>query len=486
MRRIVIGVAAVIVLVAAIAVIRTLLIAAPEVPSQAPTPIPVDARAVALHLDAAVRFKTVSYGGAHETEKDAALAQFRDWMVKTYPTFNKVARRELIGQSVVYTWPGRNTALKPMLLMAHMDVVPVVPGSERSWAHAPFSGDVAGGYVWGRGAIDDKGSLVLMLEAAERLANAGVVPERTIMFAFGQDEEMGGKGGNAVIAKTLAARGIHFFCVLDEGGQIVDEPFAGVEKPVAFVAVEEKGYLSLELIAHGEGGHSSRPTRDLAIVRLADAVLKVVNHPFVSGLDAVQREKLSVIAPYVPFPQRLLLANLWLTEPIVDRFIALSPEGEARLHTTIAPTIIQGGVKDNVLPPEAEAVINFRLHPRDTIASVIEHVRKAIDDPKVDVIALNATQEEASPVTDIHGAAYQYLVAQIKGSFAGIPVAPDMTPIATDSRYYTGMADAVLRFNPFHFGPGDLSRVHGTNERLAIRDLAPAVGFYMRLMQNAR
>ncbi|HTW34375.1 MAG TPA: M20 family peptidase [Rhizomicrobium sp.] len=487
MKRIVIGVVTIIVLVAAIAVVRTLLLSKPEEAAPAAPPIAVDARAVAQHLGAAVRFRTVSYGGgAHEAEKDQALAQSRDWMVKTYPNFNKVAKRELIGQSVVYTWPGKNAGLKPILLMAHMDVVPIVPGTERSWAHAPFSGDVAGGYVWGRGAIDDKGSLVMILEAAERLAKSGVTPERTIMFAFGQDEEVGGMEGNAVIAKTLAARGVHFFFVLDEGGAIVDEPFAGVEKPIAFVAVEEKGYLSLELVAHGEGGHSSRPTHDMAIVRLAGAVLKVVDHPFASGLDTVQRERLAVIAPYVPFPQRLLLANLWLTEPIVDRFIALNPEGEARLHTTIAPTIIQGGVKDNVLPPEARAVINFRLHPRDTIAGVIEHVRKAIDDPKVDVIALNETQDEASPVADIHGAAYKYLVSQIQGSFNGIPVAPDMTTGATDSRHYAKIADAVFRLDPFHFGPGDLSRVHGTNERLAIRDLAPAVGFYMRLIENAK
>lgn len=487
MRRIVIGVATVIALVMAIAVIRTLAVSKPEAPSQSAPPIAVDARVVAQHLGAAVRFKTVSYGGGqHEAEKDAALGQLRDWMVATYPNFNKAAKREIIGQSVVYTWPGKKAALKPILLMAHMDVVPIVPGTEHSWSHAPFSGDVGGGYVWGRGAIDDKGCLVTILEAAERLAKNGFTPERTIMFAFGQDEEVGGGQGNAVIAKTLAARGQHFFFVLDEGGAIVDEPFAGVQKPIAFVAVEEKGYLTLVLVAHGEGGHSSRPTRDMAIVRLSDAVLKVVDHPFASGLDSVEREQLSIIAPYVPFPQRLLLANLWLTEPIVDRFIALNPEGEARLHTTIAPTMIQGGVKDNVLPPEARATINFRLHPRDTIASTIEHVRKAIDDPKVDVVALNETQEEASPVADIHGSAYRYLVQQIQESFNGIPVAPDMTTGATDSRYYAKMADAVFRLDPFHFGLGDLARVHGTNERLAIRDLAPAVGFYMRLMENAK
>lgn len=487
MTRIVIGIVAIVAAIAVIALGRTLTLAPPEATAQAAPAIALDARAIAQHLGAAVRFKTVSYGGgAHEAEKTAALAGLRDWMAKTYPNFHKAATRELIGQSLLFTWKGRNPALPPILLMAHMDVVPVVPGTERSWAHGPFSGDVAGGYVWGRGSIDDKGSLVMLLEAAERLAKSGFTPERTIMFAFGQDEEVGGNEGNALIARTLTKRGVHFFFVLDEGGAIVDEPFAGVQRPIAFVAVAEKGYLSLELVAHGEGGHSSRPTHDMAIARLAEAVLKVVNHPFASGLDDIQREKLAVIAPYTPFAQRFLLANLWLSAPIVDRLFELSPEGAARLHTTIAPTMIAGGVKDNVLPPEARATINFRLHPRDTIAGVIEHVRKAIDDPKVDVIALNETMEEASKPADIHGAAYKFLEAQIENSFGGVPVAPDMTTGATDSRHYEAIADAVLRLDPFHFGPDDLGRVHGTNERLAVGDLAPAVGFYMRLMENAR
>lgn len=487
MYRFVIGISAALVLVAGIAIVRALMLPEPAPPAQSAPPVTVDARGVAQHLGAAIRFKTISYGGhIQEAEKNAALEAFRAWMAKTYPTFHKAAKREVIGESLLYTWKGRNPALKPILLMAHMDVVPVVPGTEHSWSHAPFSGDVAGGYVWGRGAIDDKGSLVVILEAAERLARMGFAPERTIMLAFGQDEEVGGAGGNKVMAEALQRRGVHFFFVLDEGGAIVDEPFPGVHRPVAFVAVAEKGYLSLELKAHGEGGHSSRPTHDMAIVRLSEAILKVVNHPFASGLDDIEREKLAVMAPLVPFPHKLLLANLWLTEPIVDRFFEMSPDGSARLHTTIAPTMIAGGVKDNVLPPDASATINFRLHPRDTVASVIEHVRKAIDDPKVDVIALNETKDEASKVSDMNGAAYKFLVEQIGESFGGIPVAPDITTGATDSRHYLPISDAVFRLDPFRFGPDDLGRVHGTNERLPISELPAAVGFYMRLIENAK
>ncbi len=487
MKRAMIGIAAAIVAIGAVAVVRTLMLQQPARGIPAAAPISVDARAVAQHLGAAVRFKTVSYGaGAHEDEKDAALDALRTWMADTYPNFHKAAKREIVGKSLLFTWKGKNPRLTPILLMAHMDVVPVVPGTERSWSHAPFSGDMAGGYVWGRGSVDDKGSLVMILEAAERLARSGFAPERTIMFAFGGDEEVGGAQGNGAIADMLAKRGVRLFFVLDEGGAIVDEPFAGVQHPIAFVAVAEKGYLSLELVAHGEGGHSSRPTRDMAVVRLAQAVLRVVNHPFASGLDSIQRQKLEVISPFTPFLQRFLLANLWLTGPVVERLVAMSPEGAARLHTTIAPTMISGGIKDNVLPPEARATINFRLHPRDTIAGVIAHVRKAINDPKVDVVALNGTMSEASKVADTNGEAFEFLSSQIRSSFAGIPVAPDIATGATDSRHYLPIADAVLRFDPFRFGPDDLARVHGTNERLAVRDLAPAVGFYMRLMENAK
>jgi carboxypeptidase PM20D1 len=486
MYKVVIGVAAAILAVAAIVLIRTLTLTAPP-PKHSVVPATVDSRVVAQHLAQAVRFETVSYGaGAHEAEKFAALEAMRGWMEKTYPHFHKAATRDIMDHSLLFTWKGKNAALKPILLMAHMDVVPVVPGTEKDWSHAPFSGDVAGGYVWGRGAIDDKGCLVTILEAADRLAAKGFAPERTIMFAFGQDEEVGGSKGNAKVAQALAARGVHFAWVLDEGGLIANEPFPGANRPIAFVAVGEKGYLSLLLVAHGQGGHSSRPTNDMAIARLSQAVLAVVDHPFASGLDSVQREKLAVIAPTVPFWPRLLLANLWLTGPIVTNLMEDVPDSAARLHTTIAPTLISGGVKDNVLPPQASATINFRLHPRDTVESVIEHVRKAVNDPKVSVTALSETQSEASKIADLNSTDGQFLVRQIQDSFGNIPVAPDTTTGATDSRHYLPIADQVFRLDPFHFGVDDLGRVHGTNERLAIGDLGPAVAFYMRLMENVR
>jgi carboxypeptidase PM20D1 len=488
MKRVLYGLVAVIIVVFAIAAVHTMTLSpAPVVRDTDITQVPDVASAdVAQHLAALVRFKTVSYGaGLHEDEKNAQLDAMRAWFEQTYPNFHRVTTREIIGKSLLFTWKGTNPSLAPVLIMAHMDVVPVVPGTEKQWQHDPFSGDIADGYVWGRGSIDDKGSLVCIWDAAERLAAAGFTPARTIIFSFGQDEEVGGSKGTANVAKTVGSRGIHLKWVLDEGGTIQMEPYPGVHTPMAVVAVAEKGYLSLKLVAHGTGGHSSRPTNDLAIERLSRAIVAVVHHPFDSGLDDIQRAKLSMLAPYTPFVTKFVLGNLWLTGPLVTHEMNETPDTAARLHTTISPTIVNGGVKDNVLPPEATATFNFRLHPRDSIASVIDHVKRAIDDPKVDVIQMQETNSEASKMADTNGESYKFLVREI-GDEYNVPVAPDTTTGATDSRHYLPYADAVFRLSPFHFRPDDSARVHGTNERLAVSDLGPGVQFFMRVMKDLK
>ena len=486
MKRVMIGIAAVLLILVTVLVTRTMQVApASDANASETAPPPgADSMIVAGHLAQAVKFQTVSYGdGVKEKERNAAIAEFRDWMGRTYPYIFEAAPQELVGESLLFTWQGRNPNLAPVLLMAHMDVVPVVPGTEKEWTHAPFSGDIADGYVWGRGTIDDKSSLIAILEAGERVAMSGYQPERTIMFAFGQDEEAGGAGGNATIAKALQSRGTRLAWVLDEGMPILKEPYPGLNKPVALVGVGEKGYLSLELVAHGEGGHSARPTRDLALPRLANAITNVVNTPFVSDLDGIQRAYLDVLTPLVPFADRVVLANMWLLKPLVIRKMEAQPEIAALLHTTISPTMLEAGVKDNVIPPTAKAVINFRLHPRDTIASVTEHVRQAIADPKVDIAASTETQVEASKIVSTDDPAYRYVADTMKASFA-IPVAPQLMTGSTDSVHYLPIADAVLRVWPFPLSPDDLPRIHGTNERVAVDDLGPAVGFYMRLMRD--
>ncbi|HUJ02973.1 MAG TPA: M20/M25/M40 family metallo-hydrolase, partial [Rhizomicrobium sp.] len=404
--------------------VRTLAVRPADVPPPAPA-IYINGMSVARHLAEAVRFETVSYPrGAHQAEKDEALGALGQWLAATYPKFQAAAKREAIGRSLLYTWQGSDPALKPVLLMAHMDVVPVVPGTEKDWVHPPFSGAIDGGYVWGRGAIDDKGALVAIMEAMERLAASGFTPKRTVMIALGADELTGGMKGDALIAKTLATRGTHFEFVLGGGDAIVEEPFPGLLTPIAFLGVAEKGYLSLELVAHGEGGQSARPTRDMAIARLASAITKVMHRPFRSDIGEIEYAQLHALAPVMAFAPRMLVANLWIAKPALIRFLETQPESAARLTTTIAPTMLMAGVKDNVLPPVARAIVNFRLNPRDSIDDVVEHVRRAIDDPKVDIDVLAHGSDGDLKASDMNGPAYKFLAGEIATSF-GVPVVPD-------------------------------------------------------------
>jgi carboxypeptidase PM20D1 len=283
----------------------------------------------------------------------------------------------------------------------------------------------------------------------------------------------------------LKSRGVRFTWILDEGSPIMNQPYPGVRRPVAFVGVGEKGYLSLELLAHGTGGHSARPTRDLALPRLSQAIVNVVNRPFVSDLDDIQLAKFQVLTPLMPFFERMTLANMWLMKPIVLRTLEDEPGTAAILHTTISPTMLEAGIKDNVIPPTAKGVINFRLHQRDNIASVTSHVRDAINDRQVDITAGTETKNEASKIVALSDPAYLYLAQTIKDSLA-VPVAPELMTGATDSSHYLDIADAVLRFRPFPADTDDLVRVHGTNERIAVDDLGAAVGFYMRLMRDLK
>ncbi|HYM18173.1 MAG TPA: M20/M25/M40 family metallo-hydrolase [Micropepsaceae bacterium] len=486
MKRAAIGVAALVAALFVFMLARTMTVAAPAgAQTTAAPPIPVDSKLVANHLSQAIKFQTVSYGdGVKEKEKTSALEAMRDWMEMTYPNFHAAAGPEAFGESLLFTWHGLNPNLPPVLLMAHLDVVPVVPGTEKDWAHGAFSGDIADGFVWGRGTIDDKGEVVAILDAAERLAAGGYQPQRTIMFAFGEDEEVGGKG-NGRIAKAIQARGMHFAWVLDEGSPVANEPYPGARTPLALISTGEKGFLSLELTAHGTGGHAARPSRDLALPRLSNAILNVVNNPFVSDLDDIQRAKLRILTPMVPFGQRFMLANLWLTKPLVMRTLEAQPDTAATLHTTISPTILEAGIKENVIPPTARAVINFRLHQRDTIRSVTDHVKGAIGDPKVDIAEREETVSESSKIVSENSPAYAYVANAIRETF-GVPVAPDLMTGATDSREYLPLADAVLRFRPFHADPDDLVRVHGTNERVAVDDLGSAVDFFTRLMMELK
>jgi len=489
LKRIFAGLAGLLVLLAAILIGRTLMVPVLDVEA-AGEAASIDAERTAQHLAEAVRFETISHqrgaDPADVARSDAAFTGFRSWMDRTYPAFAEATTREIVGgHTLFYTWEGSDAALDPVLMMSHIDVVPIAPGTEDQWEHPPFSGTIADGYVWGRGTIDNKGSLVAMVEAAELLAARGFRPVRTVMFAFGHDEEIGGPNGNKALAELLQARGTRLHWVKDEGGVIGHGLLPGVTTPVAMIGVAEKGSISLDIVAYSRGGHSSMPSpaAQTAIGRLARALERIGDAPFTSRVDGATRGMIEGLAQAAPFTQRMVYANLWLFEPVVRSVMEKSPTSAAQIHTTIAPTIIEGGNKENVLPPEARAVVNFRIHPRDNAEKIIAHVRAAIDDPEVKVEPLPGVRE-ASQVSNIEGDGYKLLTRVIGESFPGTITAPYLVVGGTDSRHYLPITDNVFRFIPIRMGPDDMARFHGTNERVSVANMGEAVAFYVRLLET--
>jgi carboxypeptidase PM20D1 len=488
MRTVLIALVVAVAALAAVLVGRTLMVTPYQPPAGAAPASAFDAEKVASRLAETVRFRTISWQDGAPSEdiaaSHAAFAALRDWIEVTYPNVAKIMTREVVAEhSLLFTWTGSDPALKPALLMAHSDVVPVVPGSEDKWTHPPFAGIVKDGHIWGRGTMDVKSGIVGMLEAAEHLIAKGHQPKRTIMFAFGHDEEVGGREGNAKIAALLAERKVELEFVNDEGGMITMGVMAGVTAPVALLGVAEKGSVTLELTARSAGGHSSAPVPvgDTAIGRLARAIVRLENSPFESGFDETTRREITLIMPAMPFLARMAAANLWLLEPIVVRTMVANPGSAALVHTTIAPTVIAGGVKDNVLPPEAMARVNFRIHPRDTVTGVEAKVRVALADLAIEVKAAKGGRDP-SPISDVDGPQFALIKRAVEAVRPGVIVVPHLVGGGTDSRHYFGLTKNVFRMIPNEVTPEDLERFHGKDERISVESMRRIADYYLTLM----
>ena len=369
--------------------------------------------------------------------------------------------------------------------MGHIDVVPVIPGTEEDWDQPPFGGVIADGSIWGRGAIDDKASVMSILEAVEYLVSSGHQPERTIYLAFGHDEEVGGDLGARVIAELLSSRGVEpFALVLDEGGMIAEGIIAGLDGRVAIIGIAEKGFVSLEVVVKGAGGHSSSPPEETNLGILARAVRRLEENQFPARLDGATEAMLDWMAPEMSFGNRMMLANLWLTRPLVKWAMVSDRTSAPMVRTTTATTIIEGGVKENVLAIEGRAVVNQRILHGDTRESVAERAVRVIDDPRVEVTALPRSAE-ASPISDPNSEAFRVVGGTVRQVLSDQTlVAPYLVIGGTDAKFYAGRSEAVLRFLPIIAGPDVLSMAHGTNERVTLESLEIAVRYFAQLIRN--
>jgi carboxypeptidase PM20D1 len=435
------------------------------------------------HLCEGVTIPTISFDNA-QAEHESDFRRFHEFLKTTFPLANEVLKKEVVNNySLLYTWKGQNPKLMPVLLIAHMDVVPVDTSTLSQWQQPAFSGNIKDGFIWGRGSMDDKVSVIGIMEALEALIKSGYKPMRDIYIAFGHDEETAGSGAGA-ISELLQSRGLHFQYILDEGGGILEGLVPYVERPVAFIGVAEKGYVTLELTVKEHGGHSSMPVDEGVVGILGKAIYRLQDNPFPTRLTNPVKQMFRQLGKYMIGINGFVASHPTLFSSIIKKELSIRPITNSLVQTTLVPTMIEGGMKDNVIPTSARMLVNLRILPGETVQSVMIRVKKTIRDKRV---VVRPYQEAWNPskTTNLKSRSYKVLKHTIEAIFPKIAVAPYLNPGTSDSRHYTKLSDNILRFVPIVMKDGDAERLHGINERISEDNYKDCIRFYFRFIINS-
>lgn len=483
LKRALLGLLLVVVLLVAAVAVKTVATPSQQVAVAPAKKLDIDLEAASKRLSTAITFRTVS--GLDDPATNAAeFDKLHAFLEQQFPKVHATLKREVVGnKALLYTWQGSDASAKPVALMAHQDMVPIAPGTDKAWSVDPFSGEIKDGYIWGRGTLDNKSNLFAQMEAVEGLIAAGFQPKQTVYFVMGDDEEVSGLRGALPIAELLKSRGVRLDWVLDEGLLVLDGAVPGLSKPAALIGLAEKGYGTFFLSLDTAPGHSSMPPQHSAIGSMSAALARLEANPMPGGIQGIAGQMFGALAPEMSGVNRVALSNLWLTAPLVQGMLEKSPSTNAMLRTTTALTIVRAGNKDNVLPGRIEAAVNFRILPGDSIDSVEAYLRKTLanDDIKIKRYPGNSEPSPVSP-TDSNG--YRAIQQAVRQTFPDAVVAPGLMTAATDSRHFSLVSDAVYRFSPFHLKGEDLTRFHGTNERLSVVNYGEMIGFYHQLLSN--
>lgn len=427
---------------------------------------------------ASLRFPTVS-AGIEDPEVHDAFTALLDFFAASYPRlFAHATVDRQDPWRLVLEVPGTDASLDPILLLAHFDVVDVATSTRDDWSHDPFGGQIDAGFVWGRGALDDKNVLVALLEAAEAVVAEGRPLRRGFVLAFGGDEELTGRRGAARIAADMRASGRRFFVALDEGAIIASGMLATPDRPIALVGIAEKGQVNLVIRARSGGGHAAMPPRRTAVGAVAAAVARLERSPFPPRLRPSVQTFFVALARHASMPLRLVYRFPRLFWPVLSAVLAAKPSSAALIRTTQAATMARGSDAPNVLAQSAETVVNLRILPGETVDTVVERYRRLLRGLEVEVAVLEA-EDASDPVAEspIDHPGYR-AVAEIAESLFDCIAAPYLVTATTDSKWYAPISDAVLRFVPMVLTAEDLARVHGTDERIPVESFAGLIEFY--------
>lgn len=447
-------------------------------------PFNIDETLATTHLSQAIQYQTISKKMT-TVDTSPAFIKFHQFIKNTYPLVFKNLKKTRFGEhGLLLIWKGSEDKLKPIMFVAHQDVVPIAPSSTQNWTHPPFSGAIDNGYIWGRGSLDDKDNLISILEASELLLKQDYQPKQTFYFLFNDTEESGGFQ-LTTLANTLSAEKISFDYILDEGGEIVEHLLPGIESPIAFLSISEKGVMNVKLTAHTKGGHSSIPPQKTAIGILSKAISDLRLQKVPVRMSLANKTMLMELAQHMPFSQRFFIANMWLFEGLLKNILTQKDSMNALLRTTTAPTIIQGGNAANVLPSSASAVINFRIVPGDTADSVMKHIQSVINNPNINIQLIDSAQEPVQ-TSSITSSGYRN-IARITHQLSknNVIILPGITIGATDSRHFRHITSNIYRFNFIKAPIREFENMHGTNERITIDNFIANIHFYYLLLQQA-
>ena len=471
------------VILIALVLFKTFTFTSNQITGKAITPIQVRDSAT-VNFSNALKIKTISPENTADFDS-IQFNSFASFLSKTYPLADSLLNKKIFNSySFLYHWKGNNDNKKPIILMGHLDVVPVIEANLPDWKMDPFGGEIKNDTIWGRGTIDDKIGVIGILEAVEQLLKEGYTPSRDIYLAFGHDEEIGGEQGAIAIASYLKSKGVQAEYVLDEGGTIVQGMIPGITKDAALIGIAEKGFVTLDLSVKIEGGHSSMPEKETPIDVLATAISKLKQHPFPAKISKPLEGFIESLGPEMPFVNKMAFANASLFEPLILNIYESSNSGNALVRTTTAPTIFNSGVKENIIPLSANAKVNFRILPESTVEDVIAHVKKVIDDDRI-VIKTGNFNSEPSKVSSTDSFGFTTIHKTIAEVYPEVLVSPYLVVGATDARFYGEVSDDIYRFSGIKINKNNVKSFHGLNERVAVKDYHDAIRFYSQLIKNS-
>ena len=444
----------------------------------------VDVDRYIKHLSQAIQIPTIA--NRDESLVDwSKFDEFHSFLESAYPLIHENLEKEIVStRSLIFRWRSEHPEREPICLLSHQDVVPVTPGTEDDWKYPAFSGQVAEGFVWGRGAIDMKNHLIGIMEAVETLLEEGFVPERDVYLCFGHNEEVMAEGddcGATCIMKWFKERGIRLDSVIDEGGAILE---AKVDKVIdghlAGVGIAEKGHVDFEISVNAKGGHSSQPPKHSALGELSKIVCNLEKHQFEAEITDQLYSLFNGIGKNTTYPVRCVMSNLPVLKPLLKTICKNIPPVASMMRTTTAVTMANGSPAPNVLPQKASVIANFRIMPGQTMDDVEAHIRKYAG-PKAEVKFIGGCNPSKISPTDSR--AFDAISRICKSMDSKAIVAPYLVMGGTDARQYEEVCDNIYRYSPYLMTTQLLLTTHGTNERIPVDALEDGVAFFKRYIR---